>query len=88
MKMTLRMRNANFELEFDEIEEACEFINIFMRNNPTASLINMEDFEKKQILNQAATTAAEILGISKQDPTFKAAVEIASDLIGLNRYDN
>lgn len=83
MKMTLKMTNANFELEFDEMEEACEFINIFMRNNPTASLIKMEDFEKRQMLNDAANVAAEILGVSKNDPDFKAAVKITGELIGL-----
>ena len=87
MKMTLKMRNANFELEFDEIEEACEFINIFMRNNPTASLINMEDFEKRQILKEAANSAAEILGVSKKDPIVQEAIKIAGEVIGL-KYDN
>lgn len=83
MKMTLKMTNANFELEFDEMEEACEFINIFMRNNPTASLIKMEDFEKRQMLNEAANVAAEILGVSKNDPDFQAAVKKTGELIGL-----
>lgn len=83
MKMTLKMQNAKFELEFDEVQEACEFINAFMRNNPSAALINMEDFEKKQILNNAASAAAELLGIDKKDPMLKEAVKIAGELIGL-----
>ena len=84
MKMTLKMRNANFDLEFDTIQEACDFINVFMRNNPTASLINIEDFEKRQMLNEAASVAAEILGVNKKDPILKAAIEVASELIGLH----
>ena len=87
MKMTLKMTNANFELEFDEMEEACEFINIFMRNNPTASLIKMEDFEKRQMLNEAANVAAELLGVSKKDPSFQEAVKITGEILGL-KYDN
>lgn len=43
MKMTLKMRNVTFELEFDAVSEACEFINNFIRNNPTALLVDMED---------------------------------------------
>lgn len=84
MRMTLRMENTNFELEFDGAEEACEFINIFMRNNPKASLLNLSQREKQQMLNDAAIIAAEVLGVSKKDPIFKAAVEVASELIGLN----
>ena len=83
MKMTLKMQKANFELEFDGVEEACEFLNTFMRNNPTASLINMENFEKRQMLNEAADIAAELLGMNKKDPLFKAAVEMAGEVIGL-----
>lgn len=88
MKMTLKMTNAKFEIEFDQVEEACEFINAFMRNNPTASLINMEDFEKKQMLNDAANIAAELLGVNKHDPLFQAAVKIAGETIGINSDDN
>lgn len=88
MKMTLRMENTTFDLEFDGAEEACEFINVFMRNNPKASLLALSQREKKKMLNDAANAAAELLGVSKQDPTFKAAMEIAGDIIGLKRYDN
>lgn len=84
MKMTLRMENTNFELEFDGAEEACEFINVFMRNNPKASLLTLSQREKRQILNEAADIASELLGVSKKDPMFQAAVEVASDIIGLN----
>lgn len=87
MKMTLKMRNANFDLEFDTIQEACDFINVFMRNNPTASLINMEDFEKRQMLNDAANVAAELLGVNKKNPSFQEAVKIAGEVLGL-KYDN
>lgn len=83
MKMTLRMENTNFELEFDGAEEACEFINIFMRNNPKASLLNLSQREKRQMLNNAANVAAEILGVSKNDPDFQAAVKKTGELIGL-----
>lgn len=84
MKMTLKMQKANFELEFDDMKEACEFINMFIRNNPSASLINMEDIEKRIMLNEAATAAAEILGVDKADPLLKAAIEAAGELIGLS----
>ena len=84
MKMTLRMENTNFELEFDGAEEACEFINVFMRNNPKASLLKLSQREKRQILSEAADIASELLGVSKKDPMFKAAVEVASEIIGLN----
>lgn len=84
MKMTLRMENTNFELEFDGAEEACEFINVFMRNNPKASLLTLSQREKRQILNEAADIASELLGVSKKDPMFQAAVEVAGDIIGLN----
>ena len=84
MKMTLRMENTNFELEFDGAEEACEFINVFMRNNPKASLLTLSQREKRQILNEAVDIASELLGVSKKDPMFQAAVEVASDIIGLN----
>jgi hypothetical protein len=83
MKMTLRMENTNFELEFDCVEEACEFINIFMRNNPKASLLTLSDVEKRQILNDAANVAAELLGVSKKDPIFQEAVKVAGEVIGL-----
>lgn len=83
MKMTMKMHGAKFELEFEEVSEACEFINTFMRNNPSASLITMGDFEKQQILNDAAKSAAEILGVDATDPLFKEAVKIASKVIGL-----
>ena len=84
MRMTLRMENTNFDLEFDGAEEACEFINVFMRNNPKASLLTLSQREKRQMLNEAASVAADVLGISKRDPMFKAAVEIAEEIIGLN----
>lgn len=84
MKMTLRMEDTNFELEFDGAEEACEFINVFIRNNPKASLLTLSQREKRQILNEAADIASELLGVSKKDPVFQAAVEVASDIIGLN----
>lgn len=84
MKMTLRMEDTNFELEFDGAEEACEFINVFIRNNPKASLLTLSQREKRQILNEAADIASELLGVSKKDPMFQAAVEVASDIIGLN----
>ena len=54
-----------------------------MRNNPSASLITMKDFEKQQILNDAAKSAAEMLGVDEADPLFKEAVKIASKVIGL-----
>ena len=83
MKMTLRMENTNFELEFDGAEEACEFINVFMRNNPKASLLNLSNIEKRQILSDAAIVAAEYLDLNEDDPVFREAVKIASKIIGL-----
>lgn len=83
MKMTLKMTNVNFELEFDLIEEACEFINMFMRNNPTASLIKLENLEKRQMLEEAVDTTAKILGINKKDPVFCEAIKIAAEIIGI-----
>lgn len=83
MKMTLRMENTNFELEFDGAEEACEFINVFMRNNPKASLLNLSNVEKRQILSDAAIVAAEYLDLNEDDPVFREAVKIAGKIIGL-----
>ena len=83
MKMTLRMENTNFELEFDGVEEACEFINVFMRNNPKASLLNLSNVEKRQILSDAAIVAAEYLDLNEDDPVFREAVKIAGKIIGL-----
>ena len=83
MKMTLRMENTNFELEFDKAEEACEFINVFMRNNPKASLLNLSNVEKRQILSDAAVVAAEYLDLNEDDPVFREAVKIAGKIIGL-----
>lgn len=83
MKMTLRMENTNFELEFDGAEEACEFINVFMRNNPKASLLNLSNVEKRQILNDAVSVAAEYLDINEDDPVFREAIKIAGKIIGL-----
>lgn len=83
MKMTLRMENTNFELEFDKAEEACEFINVFMRNNPKASLLNLSNVEKRQILSDAAIVAAEYLDLNEDDPVFREAVKIAGKIIGL-----
>jgi hypothetical protein len=37
----------------------------------------------RQMLNEAASVAAEILGVDKKDPILKAAIEVASELIGL-----
>ena len=87
MKMTLRMENTNFELEFDGAEEACEFINIFMRNNPKVSLLTLSQREKRQMLNDAANVAAELLGVDKKDPSFQEAVKITGEILGL-KYDN
>ena len=81
--MTLKMQDAQFELEFDGVQEACEFINTFMRNNPNASLITMKDFEKQQMLNDAANDAADLLGIDREDPVLKKAVKIAKEFLGL-----
>ena len=83
MKMTLRMENTNFELELDGAEEACEFINVFMRNNPKASLLNLSNVEKRQILSDAAIVAAEYLDLNEDDPVFREAVKIAGKIIGL-----
>lgn len=47
MKMTLKMRNVTFELEFDTVSDVCEFINNFIRNNPTAFLVDMDNQEGK-----------------------------------------
>ena len=87
MKMTLKMGTTNFELEFDGAEEACEFINIFIRNNPTASLLNLSRKEKREMLKSAAVVAAELLGIAETDPVLEEAVKVASKVVGLN-YDN
>ena len=62
--------------------------NMFLRNNPEASLVRLERREKQEMLNQAANSVAEILGVDKEDPTLKAAIEVAGSLIGLNKYDN
>jgi hypothetical protein len=88
MKMTLKVTDMEFNLEFDTMEEGCQFINMFLRNNPEASLIRLERREKQEMLNQAANSVAEILGVNKEDPTLKAAIEVAGSLIGLNKYDN
>lgn len=88
MKMTLRMEGSTFDLEFDGVEEACEFINVFLRNNPKASLLTLSQREKKQILNNAAIAAAELLGVSANDKILQEAVKIAGEVIGINRYDN
>ena len=39
-------------LEFNGVEEACEFINVFMRNNPKASVLTLSQKEKSQIWYQ------------------------------------
>jgi DNA-directed RNA polymerase subunit H (RpoH/RPB5) len=88
MKMSLRMEGSVFDLEFDGAEEACEFINVFLRNNPKASLLTLSQKEKKQMLNNAAIAAAEILGVSANDKILQEAVKIAGEVIGINRYDN
>lgn len=88
MKMSLRMEGSVFDLEFDGAEEACEFINVFLRNNPKASLLTLSQREKKQMLNNAAIAAAEILGVSANDKILQEAVKIAGEVIGINRYDN
>lgn len=88
MKMTLRMEGSTFDLEFDGAEEACEFINVFLRNNPKASLLTLSQKEKKVMLNNAAIAAAEILGVNANDKLFKEAVKIAGEVIGIDRYDN
>ena len=88
MKMSLRMEDSVFDLEFDGAEEACEFINVFLRNNPKASLLTLSQREKKQMLNNAAIAAAEILGVSANDKILQEAVKIAGEVIGINRYDN
>jgi DNA-directed RNA polymerase subunit H (RpoH/RPB5) len=88
MKMSLRMEGSVFDLEFDGAEEACEFINVFLRNNPKASLLTLSQREKKQMLNNAAMAAAEILGVSANDKILQEAVKIAGEVIGINRYDN
>lgn len=88
MKMTLQMEGCSFDLEFDGAEEACEFINVFLRNNPKASLLTLSQREKKQMLNNAAIAAAEILGVSANDKILQEAVKIAGEVIGINRYDN
>ena len=86
--MTLQMEGCSFDLEFDGAEEACEFINVFLRNNPKASLLTLSQREKKQMLNNAAIAAAEILGVSANDKILQEAVKIAGEVIGINRYDN
>lgn len=83
MKMTLKMDNTNFELEFNEVEEACEFINVFMRNNPKASVLTLSQKEKKQILDNAANLAAKWLGINKEDQSFQETVKMAEEVLGL-----
>lgn len=88
MKMSLRMEGSVFDLEFDGAKEACEFINVFLRNNPKASLLTLSQREKKQMLNNAAIAAAEILGVSANDKILQEAVKIAGEVIGINRYDN
>lgn len=79
MKMTLKMENTNFELEFNGVEEACEFINVFMRNNPKVSVLTLSQKEKRQILNNAAKW----LGIDAEDPLFQETVKIAEEVLGL-----
>ena len=88
MKMTLKVTDVEFNLEFDSMEDGCQFINMFLRNNPQASLVKLERREKQEMLNQAANAAAEILGVDREDPALKAAIEVAGNLIGLNKYDN
>ena len=83
MKMTLKMENTNFELEFNGVEEACEFINVFMRNNPKASVLTLSQKEKRQILDNAANLAAEWLGIDKEDPSFQETIKMAEGVLGL-----
>ena len=83
MKMTLKMENTNFELEFNGVEEACEFINVFMRNNPKASVLTLSQKEKRQILYNTASVAAELLDINTKDPSFKEAIKMAEEVLGL-----
>ena len=83
MKMTLKMEDTNFELEFNGVEEACEFINVFMRNNPKASVLTLSQKEKRQILDNAASAAAELLGVNKKDPSLQEAIKIAEEVLGL-----
>ena len=82
MKMTLKMEDTNFELEFNGVEEACEFIN-FMRNNPKASVLTLSQKEKRQILDNAANLAAKWLGIDKEDQSFQETVKMAEEVLGL-----
>ena len=83
MKMTLKMENTNFELEFNGVEEACEFINVFMRNNPKVSVLTLSQKEKRQILNNAASLTAKWLGIDTEDPSFQETVKMAEEVLGL-----
>ena len=88
MKMTLQMEGCSFDLEFDGAEEACEFINVFLRNNPKASLLTLSRKEKREMLNNAAIAAAEILGVEVGDKVLQEAVKVAEKVIGIDRYDN
>jgi DNA-directed RNA polymerase subunit H (RpoH/RPB5) len=54
-----------------------------MRNNPKASLLNLSNVEKRQILSDAAIVAAEYLDLNEDDPVFREAVKIAGKIIGL-----
>ena len=83
MKMTLKMDDTNFELEFNGVKEACEFINVFMRNNPKASVLTLSQKEKRQILDNAANLAAEWLGIDKKDQSFQETVKMTEEVLGL-----
>ena len=47
MKMNLKMKQANFEIEFDNIEEAYNFIMSFIEHNPDTSAINLTKKPKK-----------------------------------------
>lgn len=83
MKMTLKMEDTNFELEFNGVEEACEFINVFMRNNPKASVLTLSQKEKRQILDNAVSLAAKWLDIDKEDSSFQETVKMAEEVLGL-----
>ena len=69
MKMTLKMEDTNFELEFNGVEEACE--------------LTLSQKEKRQILDNAANLAAEWLGIDKEDQSFQETVKMAEEVLGL-----
>lgn len=87
-KIKIKMGNVCFELEFDDINEAFEFLYTFMRNNPQASLVYVANsMYKDREYQKAFEIAAALLGVETSDPVFQKACAIVKMLME-KEYDN